>query len=420
MLIAAELALILMWFRIAAFCVLGISAGRRHPTPDELIETPLQISVVVPALDEEKTIEATLFSLLRHDPVPWEIIFVDDGSTDKTAELARHCLAKFERARIIELPTNLGKAEALNIGIRAASCDLVVTIDADTRLEKGALKAAIAKLSEYDAGAVAFYLEVENQFSMLGRLQQQEYVAALNFERAGQDVIGAICILPGAATLCRRELLLAHPFSSRTRTEDADLTLHLSRRGVRIVLATDAVASTVVPSTLAGLLAQRVRWTVGHLQCCVVHAFERCTTRLFFNTVVFPNFLLSTFVAAVGCISLVTILIAGSTSLLGLDWFHASTISLLLVYLQRGSVFILEYERHPRLKYFILEPFFTNLVSIVCFIGAVCALLYASVYLGRKAVLRTTHSKALSTDRGAELQHPTPHRFHRRDRDHVR
>src|SRR6516225_4258898 len=113
MLIAAELALILMWLRMAAFCALGISAGRRHRASDELLETPLHLSVVIPALDEEEMIEATLFSLLRHDPVPWEIIVVDDGSTDRTAELARHCLAEFERARVIELPTNLGKAEAL-------------------------------------------------------------------------------------------------------------------------------------------------------------------------------------------------------------------------------------------------------------------------------------------------------------------
>ena len=245
---------------------------------------------------------------------------MDDGSTDRTAEIARKSLAGFERAKVIELPSNLGKAAALNAGIQAASCDLIATIDADTRLEPGALEAAMATLTERDAGAVAFYLDVDNRFTLLGQLQRQEYVAALNFERAGQDEIGAISILPGAATLYRRDLLMAHPFSPRTRAEDTDLTLHLVRQGVRIALAADAVASTVVPGTWAGLVAQRVRWMAGHFQCCAIHALERGSTRWFFRTVVFPNFVLSTLMVAAGFTALVAIVIAGHTSLLGLEW----------------------------------------------------------------------------------------------------
>ena len=112
---------------------------------------------------------------------------MDDGSTDRTAEIAHKSLAGLERAKVIELPSNLGKATALNAGIQAAGCDLIATIDADTRLEPGALEAAMATLTERDAGAVAFYLDVDHRFTLLGQLQRQEYVAALNFERAGQD-----------------------------------------------------------------------------------------------------------------------------------------------------------------------------------------------------------------------------------------
>jgi cellulose synthase/poly-beta-1,6-N-acetylglucosamine synthase-like glycosyltransferase len=242
----------------------------------------------------------------------------------------------------------------------------------------------MATLTERDADAVAFYLDVDNRCTLLGQLQRQEYVAALNFERAGQDEIGAISILPGAATLYRRDLLMAHPFSPRTRTEDADLTLHLARQGMRIALAADAVASTVVPGTWGGLVAQRVRWMAGHLQCCTMHALERGNTRWFFRTVVFPNFMLSTLMVAAGFTALVAIVIAGGTSLLGLGWLDVVGLSIVLAYAQRGCIWILDCKRRARLWFFLLEPFVMSLLSIFCFLGALFSLLRATVLIGRR------------------------------------
>ena len=224
----------------------------------------------------------------------------------------------------------------------------------------------------------------KRSFEIPIHLQRQEYVAALNFERAGQDEIGAISILPGAATLYRRDLLMAHPFSTRTRTEDADLTLHLVRQGVRIALAADAIASTVVPGTCAGLVAQRVRWMAGHLQCCAIHAFERGSTRWFFHTIVFPNFMLSTLMVAAGFTALVAIVIAGRTSLLGLKWLDVAGLTTVLAYTQRGCVWILDCKRRARLRFFLLEPFVMSLLSIFCFLGALFSLLRGTALIGRR------------------------------------
>jgi cellulose synthase/poly-beta-1,6-N-acetylglucosamine synthase-like glycosyltransferase len=382
MLITAELALVLIWLRLAILCVLGFAAARRRmvskaaqPTDDMgRRASPPRISVVVPALDEAATIEATLQSLLAQDLAPREIIVVDDGSTDMTAELARRGLAAFESGRVIELATNLGKAEALNIGIRAASGEIVATIDADTRLEQGALQAAVDRLDADDADAVALYLDVDNRLGFLGRLQRQEYVAALNFERAGQDVIGAISILPGAATLFRREALRELAFSRRTRTEDADLTLHLARRGARLVLAANAVAKTVAPAKWGDLVAQRVRWTAGHLQCCAAHANDRCGAAPFFTAVVFPNFVHSTTMVVVGFVAMLAVALVGRTPLLGLGWLAITLISVGLVYLQRCIALAVDCERRPTLVDLVLEPLVSGLIGAVSFVGALYAL----------------------------------------------
>ncbi|MEQ1696043.1 MAG: glycosyltransferase family 2 protein [Hyphomicrobiaceae bacterium] len=384
MLIAAELVLVVMWLRLAVLCVLGIVGAWRSRDDRRLLAQPVadgwapRVSVVIPALNEEATIEATLLSLFQQDLVPWEIIVVDDGSDDATSEIARRCLATFERGMVIELAVNAGKAEALNTGVRAASGAYIATIDADTRIERGGLQSAARSLHAHDAGAVAFYLTAESGDRVLERLQRQEYAAGLNFERAGQHVIGAISILPGAATLYRRELLLEVPFSLRTRTEDADHTLQLARRGVRLVLDADAVAMTVVPATWRDLIAQRIRWTAGHLQCCLAHLRASNSAHTIFRAVVLPNFVVSTWIVAVGFVAMLTVLAGGHTPLFQFGWFDAAAITVFLVYLQRGSACLVNAKHQPRLADFVMEPFVTNIIGSVSFIGASYVLLRPS------------------------------------------
>ena len=152
---------------------------------------------------------------------------------------------------------------------------------------------------------------------------------------------------------------------------------------MRIALAADAVASTVVPGTWAGLVAQRVRWMVGHFQCCAIHALERGSTRWFFRTVVFSNFVLSTLMVVAGFTALVAIVIAGRTSLLGLEWLDAVALSIVLAYAQRGCIWILDCKRRTRLQFFLLEPFVMSLISIFCFLGALFSLIRTAVLIGR-------------------------------------
>ncbi|MBC7778802.1 MAG: glycosyltransferase family 2 protein [Proteobacteria bacterium] len=386
--LVAELTLILLWVRMVLCCGLGVWAWRRSlPFTSAATAPPpsSRVSIVVPAFDEALHIETTLRSLVAQDIQPWEIIVIDDGSADATADIARRCLAGIARTRVIRMPVNQGKAQALNVGIGAASGEIVATIDADTRLEPRALGSALRTMARARADAVAFYLDVDNSSSLLGAVQRQEYVAALNFERAGQDVLGAISILPGAATLFTRESLSSQGFCARSCTEDADLTLSLSRRGLRMVAAEGAVASTVVPACWTELFAQRTRWITGHLQCCFFHAAPKVGDARNFGTVTFPNFLLSTLMAPVGFLALVSIAATGRTMLWRFDWTDAVVISVLLVYAQRACAWLIAGKRRTRSSCFLLEPFITHGVSTVCFVKALCVLLWIKLPRNRPA-----------------------------------
>ena len=375
----AEFVLVLLWLRMLLCCGLGLWAWRRQgpalPGPHPALTT----AVVMPAFNEALDIEASLLSLLRQDPIPQQIVVVDDGSIDGTGEIARRVLAGVEGSLVIRLPANGGKADALNAGIRAARCDCVLTLDADTRLEPGALGVALATMAQEPVDAVAFYLDVDNRRSLIGALQRAEYLGSLNFERAGQHVLGAISVLPGAATLFRRESLLRLPFHARSLTEDADLTLGLSRQGRRMVLAAGAIASTVVPGGWARLLLQRRRWIAGHLQCCAFHAAPRAGEGWRFRLLTFPNFLLSTAMAPLGFGSLLAVWAAGRTEWLHIGWWDAVVISLLIVYAQRGCAWLTAGPRRARLGPFVLEPACSNLVSTLCFVAALALLLKRSV-----------------------------------------
>ncbi|GAB3647676.1 glycosyltransferase [Ramlibacter alkalitolerans] len=382
---AAELTLVLLWVRMVLTCMLGAWACRRRrtgpprdaPDPGEPASfATARVSIVVPAFDEAQAIEATLRALQGLVPAPLEIIVVDDGSGDATCAIAQRCLDCDGQGRVIRLAANAGKAAALRIGIAAARGDFVLTVDADTCLAPDSLAAALATLQHRHADAVAFCLEAAPANGMPAKLQRQEYAASLDFERAAQDAVAAISVLPGAACLFRREVLLRHPFSARTRTEDADLTLTLARHGACIVRAPEAVARTLVPASWSGLVAQRTRWITGHVQCCARQAARLPQATWRFRLLVFPNFVLSTFLAPAGALSLLALWAGGGGRLLPLDAWGATAVSTLLVYLQRGVGLRCAPRRfRPLVRHFVLEPAVSGLVGTVCFACAVRDLL---------------------------------------------
>ncbi len=244
---------------------------RRHAAYDAASEP--SVAVVVPAYNESKVILQTVTSLLACDhPSRFEIIVVDDGSTDGTAALVEQAFGDDPRVRVFG-KANGGKAAALNYGVARTDADIVVALDADTVFARDTVRKLVRHFVDPRVGAVAGNAKVGNRINLLTRWQALEYITSQNLERRAFDALNCITVVPGAVGAWRRHLLeQAGGFSSHTLAEDADLTLAVRRLGYSIVYEEDAVALTEAPDTVGGFIRQRYRWMYGTFQAAWKHA----------------------------------------------------------------------------------------------------------------------------------------------------
>lgn len=235
------------------------------------------VSIIVPVYNEEKVIEASINSLLRLNYSNYEIIIVNDGSTDKTNEAAEKLVGiqKGKRANIkvslINKP-NGGKATALNAGIHYSKADFILCMDGDSQLSPDSLKLAVRHFKNPKIGAVAGNVKVLNRGKFLTDLQALEYIEGLNMARSAQSYVRLVNIIPGPVGLFRKKALNdAGFYSSDTFAEDADLTLKILAKRWKIYYEPGSISYTEAPPELQQLLKQRYRWTRGIIQSIRKH-----------------------------------------------------------------------------------------------------------------------------------------------------
>jgi cellulose synthase/poly-beta-1,6-N-acetylglucosamine synthase-like glycosyltransferase/peptidoglycan/xylan/chitin deacetylase (PgdA/CDA1 family) len=228
------------------------------------------VSIVVPAFNEAVGIERSVRSLAdSRYPSPFEVIVVDDGSTDGTGDQV--AALGLSGVRVIR-QANAGKPIALNTGLIAAAHDIVVTVDGDTVFEPDSLLHLVQPFREPQVGAVSGNTKVGNRSGLLGRWQHIEYVMGFNLDRRVYEMLECMPTVPGAIGAFRRSALVGvGGVSGATLAEDTDLTLAIGRAGWRVLYAEDARAWTEAPSALRGLWRQRSRWAYGTLQSLWKH-----------------------------------------------------------------------------------------------------------------------------------------------------
>ncbi len=248
-----------------------VVAARRHArdrysSRGEPVTEP--VSVIVPAYNESAGIEAAVRSLIASDH-PVEVIVVDDGSSDGTADLVESL--HLPGVRVIRQP-NAGKPAALNTGLNAASYELVVMVDGDTVFEPDAIRMLVQPFADPAVGAVSGNAKVGNRQGLLGRWQHIEYVVGFNLDRRLFDLAECMPTVPGAIGGFRRSALeRIGGLSDVTLAEDTDLTMALCRDGWRVVYEERARAWTEAPASLGALWRQRYRWCYGTLQAMWKH-----------------------------------------------------------------------------------------------------------------------------------------------------
>ncbi|MGH7470409.1 MAG: glycosyltransferase, partial [Longimicrobiales bacterium] len=235
-----------------------------------------RVTIIVPVYNEAMVIVAALNSLLALRYRAFDILVIDDGSTDDTYEWAASFQGQHGNTTLrVVRKSNGGKASALNTGIALARTPLVLCMDGDSRLEPDTLRCAVRHFADARVGAVAGNVKVVNRNNVWTRLQALEYIEGLNLPRRAQGFLRAVNIIPGPIGIFRRDVVHAvGGYDTDTFAEDADLTLKILAAGWHIVYEERAVAWTEAPEHLLDLIKQRYRWTRGILQAVRKRAGE--------------------------------------------------------------------------------------------------------------------------------------------------
>jgi cellulose synthase/poly-beta-1,6-N-acetylglucosamine synthase-like glycosyltransferase/peptidoglycan/xylan/chitin deacetylase (PgdA/CDA1 family)/spore germination protein YaaH len=261
-----------IFLAIGRIVLIGILAVRQQSVDkkskklDRSTDIMPAVSIIVPAYNEEVNAVATIQSLLKTDYPSFEIIFVDDGSKDKTFAVVEAAYAGNPLIKILTKP-NGGKASALNFGITHAQNNFVVCIDADTQLKTDAVYQLMAYFTDEEIGAVAGTVKVGNETNIITRWQSIEYITAQNMDRRAFDLINSITVVPGAIGAFRKSAIFrAGGFTYDTLAEDCDLTMRILKQGYVVRNCAEALAYTEAPETINMLLKQRFRWSFGVMQ----------------------------------------------------------------------------------------------------------------------------------------------------------
>jgi len=280
---------------VGLFAVIDRLRPHRPPTPGF---NP-RVAVVIPAYNEEKVIVRTIRSVLNSDYTNLRVIVVDDGSKDRTFEVAREAYAKDIAAGRVQVLTkpNGGKAAALNCALDRIDEEFYVGIDADTVIAMDAISKLIPHFEDPRVGAVAGNAKVGNRVNLWTRWQALEYITSQNFERRALDLFNVVTVVPGAIGAWRTSgCKAAGGYPINTVAEDADLTMSLLEQKYKVVYEDRALAFTEAPIDARGLMRQRFRWSFGILQAVFKHkmAFVRNKAMGLFalpNILIFQMFL---------------------------------------------------------------------------------------------------------------------------------
>ncbi|HJW95664.1 MAG TPA: glycosyltransferase [Thermoanaerobaculia bacterium] len=258
------LLLILRHFLVIWFSYLH----QRELASGEAYENYPFVSVIVPAYNEGEVIQSSLSSLLELRYPYYEIIAVDDGSTDGTFEKMKEFEGNHYGVRVsVYRKENSGKADTLNYGIRRSKAPIVVCMDSDSRLTADALRYAMFHFRDPHVGAVAGNVKVINRHNIWTKLQALEYIEGLNIVRNAQAFFRSVNVIPGPIGIFRRKAIEATGgYDSDTFAEDFDMTVKILADGWKINYEPKAIAYTEAPEELLDIIQQRYRWSRGILQ----------------------------------------------------------------------------------------------------------------------------------------------------------
>ena len=224
------------------------------------------VSILIPAHNESDILPYSLPAITSMDYPHYEVLLLDDGSTDKTLEVSKP-FVETGKLRVLHKPKNQGKAMALNDGIPCTRGEIIVIFDADAEPNPNFLKLIVRHFRHPRVGAVTGHPRVKNTNSFLARIQLVEFASIIGLLRRSQRIWGRIVTISGIASAFRREALQdMGGFTPRAYTEDIEITWRLQKRFWDVRYDPKATVWMHVPETLTTFFRQRLRWARGLMQ----------------------------------------------------------------------------------------------------------------------------------------------------------
>lgn len=247
---------------------------RKEPLP--LNDTPL-VSILVPAYNEGDVIKTTIKRLSETDYPNYEILIINDGSSDDTAKIAKQLAKKYDKVRFVDCRENCGKANALYLGFIASKGEYLICVDGDSYLEKDCIRYMMSHFlnpkNGERVGAVTGNPRVRNRSSLLAKIQLCEYASIISLIKRCQRVWGKVMTVSGVVVAYRKRALLDCGLWDRDLiTEDIGVTWKLERNFWDVRYESRAICWMLVPETVKGLFKQRRRWAQGGQEVMLRHA----------------------------------------------------------------------------------------------------------------------------------------------------
>lgn len=236
---------------------------------DHILENFPTVAVAVPCWNEEKTLPATLDSLLalEYPKDKLSIIVVDDGSKDRTYEIAKEYETKYPTSVTAIRKENGGKHTAVNLALERSTADMFGCLDADSFVAPHTLKTIVAYFERNpEIMAVTPCIHIRRPKTFIQRMQAIEYLMGV-FVRKAFGSLDAIQVTPGPFSIFRKEVFeKIGNYHKAHNTEDFEITLRMHKAHLKIANSHKALVYTVGPATALGFLHQRVRWARGFLE----------------------------------------------------------------------------------------------------------------------------------------------------------
>ncbi len=245
-------------------------------------------SIIVPVKNEEKVVGRLLDALskLNYPRDKKEIIIVEDGSADRTADICiEHAMRHNINMKVLRKPLSNGKSSALNYGIEHATGEIVGFFDADSVPAPDTLLNVSKYFEDPEVAAVqGRTLSINSEENMLTKIISYEETVWCEVYLEGKDVLGLFVHLKGSCQFIRRDVLeMVDCFDERSLSEDMEMSVKLTEKGYKIRYASDVRSWQENPSDLQQLLRQRTRWLRGTME--VALKYGRLMTKLSRKTI---------------------------------------------------------------------------------------------------------------------------------------